>query len=67
MKAVNKKAQQWMSIPVGQHVPVMESMFTIAIESIGKAGLGKTFKDSVVNEFAAAYSVVCFNVRVIFI
>lgn len=52
-------AKDWSSIPEEQHIPVMESMFNLAIKSIGRCGLGKTFKDDKdVRKFGDAYTTV---------
>jgi len=52
-------AEDWSLVPEGQHIPVMENMFNLAIKSIGRAGLGKTFKDDKeVRKFASAYTTV---------
>lgn len=64
-QVVNKMSEDWSSIPEDQHIPVMESMFNLAIKSIGRAGLGKTFKDDKeVRKFGDAYTTVsiCPNV-----
>ncbi|KAK3731833.1 hypothetical protein QZH41_020194 [Actinostola sp. cb2023] len=53
----NKMAEHWTSIPKKEHVPVMENMFNLAIKSIGRASLGKNFKDDKdVKKFADAYT-----------